>query len=470
MGREKIKTLILICLVLMSIVFTQKIWFEYPIKGLYSRLQVEEKDVSVVDIRKELVIPSRGIINFGNNNYTTISSDIEKLWKNISGVLSLYFQGEPLINSIAYEDYRKNARIRSIELEFGENISSVLIASVFDTLDNNLVNSIKDINKILIPIGNKDIIYIMSDEETYYELILEDSGANRSLAGYIDDIRGGRHVKYYPLFADIDNYTVMPLSIEDEVPLVFVESQIDIKDEDLVTERARGFFDESLDFVKTIKETSGALVFMYGYGEKGVRINNRGRLEFNQEIGEEFSTNVVTAMDVAIDFVMKHGGFPEDTYLREIRHMDGGGYYFAFEYRMRGLALIFNNPALNHAIEVEVYGNKVKRFASFIRKGMTLPDVVTNRDIILPHRIIENNIGLLIEDHLMDMEEENFIGDIDILTSMEQNINKVELVYYDTLEESRRQVLTPAWKIQIGKRLYYFDSYSGKLLYDGLVS
>lgn len=471
MNREQIKTLILSLLVIMSIVFTQKIWFYSPLKILQSEASFKEKQTStIIETRSQLVIPEQAIVSFGNNNYTIISSDMERVWRETRDILSDYFNGEPEVTPITYEKYRENSRLKSIELQFGKNIPSVLVSSVFDTVDNKIVSSIKEVKSILIPTLNRGMIYIIGKDNNVFEIRLDNYEENRRLMAYIDHLQTTNYVRYYPLFADVGNYTVMPLSYERFTPKVFVESEIKVNDEEAVIERAKSFFNENLDFVKTIKETSGAIVFMYGYGEKGVRINNRGRLEYTEEVGSIASSNVVTALDAAIDFAIDHGGFPEDSYLKEIKQEDKKGYYFGFGYRIEGLPVVFNNPNLNHPIEIEVYGDKVKNYRSFVREEMTFPPVPTNEPTQLPQKIIEDHIELLKSDYLADIGETQPLDEKEILSYIEKSISKAELVYYDGMEETTRQLLTPAWRIRVDKRVYYFNSYDGGLLHSSLVN
>ncbi|SNS53306.1 Two-component signal transduction system YycFG, regulatory protein YycH [Anaerovirgula multivorans] len=471
MNREQIKTLILTLLIIMSVVFTQKIWFYSPLRILQSEASFKERQASIIlETRGQLVIPEQAIISFGNNNYTIISSNMEGIWRETRDVLSQYFNGEPEVTPSTYEKYRENSRLKSIELQFGKNIPSVLVSSVLDTVDNKVVSSIKEISSILIPTLNRGIIYIVGKDNNIYEIKLDDYAENRQLMAYIDNLQTTNYVRYYPLFADVGNYTVMPLNYEKSTPKVFVESEIKVDDEEAVIERAKSFFNENLDFVKTIKETSGAVVFMYGYGEKGVRINNRGRLEYTEEVGSITSNNVLTALDAAIDFAIDHGGFPEDSYLKEIKQEDKKGYYFGFGYRIEGLPVVFNNPNLAHPLEIEVYGDKVKNYRSFVREEMTLGNFSTSEPTLLPQKIIEDHIELLKADYLIDTEETQFLDEKEILNYIEKNISKAELVYYDEMEETTRQLLTPAWRIKIDKRVYYFNSYDGELLHSSLVN
>jgi regulatory protein YycH of two-component signal transduction system YycFG len=169
MNREQIKTLILTILVIMSIIFTQKIWFYSPMKLLQSDTSIQEKHLDkIAEIRNQVIMPKSIIVSFGNNYYTKIEEGIEEVWQESKPVLSNYFIEEPEIIPTTYEKYRENSRLKSIELEFGKNVPSVLVSSIFDTVDNKIVSNVKEIKKILITASNKGIIYIIGKDGNIY--------------------------------------------------------------------------------------------------------------------------------------------------------------------------------------------------------------------------------------------------------------------------------------------------------------
>ena len=469
MNREHIKTFILTILVIMSIIFTQKIWLYSPVNLLKSNSNLQETSLEEIkEIKKQVIMPRSIVVSFGNSYYTKLQQDMEEVWEESKNILSNYFIADVKIISSTDEKYQENIRLKSIELEFGKNISSVLVSSIFDTVDNKIVNNIKDIKKILITTSNKGIIYITEKNNNVYEIKLEKPEGYKQALNLVNNIQARDYIKYYPLFADVGNYTIMPINYDRTIEKTFVESSIDINDEALTQERVKPFFNDSLDFVKTIRETSGALVYMYGYGEKGVRISTKGRLEYSSEKGNATSTNVLEALDTSIKFLLKHEKLPEKLYLQEVRHQKDKSYFFGFGYKIDEIPVTFNSSNMKYPIEIEIYGNKVKSYKSFIRNTMNLPKVDSKNPILLPSQIIEEHIDLIKSYYLADnikveLDEEN------VLAHIERSIDDVEVLYYDTLEDEKRQLLLPVWKIQIDKRVYYFDSYNVELLYSHLM-
>ncbi|NLM03727.1 MAG: hypothetical protein GX214_01765, partial [Clostridiales bacterium] len=322
MNREGIKTLILTLLVISSIIFTQKIWLYNPMELAESRTSIFSEDSQdYAQIKSQIMIPKNITIAFGNSFYTRVEENIMDIWYKIIPVLEDYFLRDIQIQQVDGEKYRESSRLKSVELEFGDNIPSVLISSIFNTVDNKIVSNIEEIKKILIISPSRGIIYIKSSHGDVYEIRLDRPDENQLNLTLIDDIRDSEHIRYYPLFGDAGNDIIMPIDYNRPIEMFFVESQINPSNEVETQESVKSFFNNSLDFVKTIKETSGALVYMYGYGEKGVRISSKGRLEYTEEHGQTTTTNVLSALDTSIEFMLQHDQLLDGLYLEEIDHM-----------------------------------------------------------------------------------------------------------------------------------------------------
>lgn len=479
MNRERLKTLTLSILVIMSIILIQQLWFPSFVRTLRVGAKIDRNSHTVVtEERKNVIAPKVIIASFGvgdkkKNYYTVLSSNMDFVWDQSKSILKDYFLEDPEITPVEYDVYIQANTLKSIELEFGDNIPAILISSIFDSLNNKIIGNIKEIKKVLIPAFNQGVIYIMgSSKDDIYEVKLYNYKKDTALISFIDELGNTECIKYHPissLFDELDeNYTVVPINYALTTKQIFVESEIDIKDETMLIERSKSFFNENFDFVKTIKETSGAIVYIYGYGEKSVRINNEGVLEYNEEIANMSSTNILTSLDAAIDFICKNGGFPEGAYLKHIQTITNGknkGYRFLFGYRIGGLPVEFNRNKIEYPIEIEVFGNKIKIYRNLVRKAMNMQGVNPEQKILYFPSIIEKNIKHL---KLQYFDGENQSGekmdDEEKILQILKNIEEVRLVYFDTVEKQRVQLLRPSWMIKIKNDIYYFDGYTGELI------
>ena len=464
MKREKVKTIILVVLVTMCIFLTQKIWFISPFTMLQSEasnLGVNQEQV--LEIRNDVLRPIKFNINLGgyhvNPGYT------DDIWHLSKDFLESYFLGEPEVLPTTIDKYNELKNLKSIEIHFGKNIPSVLISSVFGAIDNRVVRNVKEIEQILIPAAANGDIYILNGTSVFKAS--HNNYNSRTLNQLFQYIEGRSYNRFYPLFLDIGNPVLMPLSFTNSLPKMYVDSEINIADDSIVVEHAKTFFDRNFDFIKTIKETSGSTVFIYGYGEKSVRINNRGRIEYSEDVGTPSSTNVINALDSAINFVLNHGTFPEDTYLKEIRPIEKNrGYYFGFSYKVNDRPIHFVDSNSTNTIEVEVYGDKIKNYKSFIRNPVDLPNVEVTNQMLLPHKIIDDNYEMLKEDYLNSFTNQDVAIDEMILNE----IMSVELVYLDTLDQVTNQLIIPCWRVIVKDSVYYFDAYDGTLRYKTVVN
>lgn len=445
MNRERLKTLILSILVIISVILTQQLWFPSPVNTLKMGAGAnKDSHMTVIEERKNIVSPKTIIVSFGvgdrkKNYYTILSSDIDSVWNRSKVILRDYFSGDPEIIPVEHDVYVQAGILKSIELEFGDNMPTALISSVFDSSDSKIVKNIKEIKKILIPAFNQGTIYIAgSKEDDIYEARLYGYEKNTALVDFIDELEGKEFTKYHPvssLFDDIDeNYTIIPINYALTAKQIFVESEIDVKDEIRLREYVKNFFGEGFDFVKTIKETSGAVVYIYGYGEKSVRINKEGILEYNEEIGSMSGTNVLVSLDAAVDFVCENGGFPEGTYLKHVQAITDGqnkGYRFLFGYRMGGLPIEFDRNKMESPLKIEVYGNKVKTYHNLVRRAMNMQGVDSEQKILYFPGIIEKNIRHL-ELLYPDSENQSKKGkhDEEKISQILKDIEEVRLVYF----------------------------------------
>ena len=152
------------------------------------------------------------------NYYTNLSSDIDFVWEQSKNILRDYFLKDPEITLVEHDVYIQANTLKSIELEFGDNIPASLISSIFDSSDNRIVKNIKEIKNILIPAFNQGVIYIIdgSQNETY-EVRFHNYESNTTLISFIDELEeNAEYIRYHPissLFDELEkSYTAVPIN------------------------------------------------------------------------------------------------------------------------------------------------------------------------------------------------------------------------------------------------------------------
>ncbi len=518
MNKEKLKSLLLVFMIITSVVLTQRVWYYSPLQILSPEASyLDDTDELLMEARAQVIRPKRMVAGFGGgteNSYYAIltPSDLEWFWQESQVILMEHFLLEPSVQVVSYDEYRRVRGSRSIELHFGENFPSALLSILFDQQENQVAGVMNQIKTILIPARYQGIIYLTDETDTVHEFRLRQAEIRHDSdpGVLLDSLPVNSYVKYYPLFSYVGNETLLPLTYQLNKPRLFTESEIDAGSVEQMNRWAGRFFSENFDFVKTIQETGGTRIYMYGYGQQEVRINNRGRLEYSAETGNQSSSSVGRSLDAALLFMAAHNGLNHDLTLKEVRLLEVDdnrrGYLFGFGYSLRDLPVELERN--QHAVEIEVFGSKISSYRTFTRRAMGLPEVMPDEGILPPHRLIEDNFSDLLDEmnEAVPADEEasppeEAVPDTDgaepevetsavtspevptvemlesALTDSEiagedllRAIQNIELVYLDREETNRRELMIPAWRITIGQRIYYFDAHEGVRLHSVTLS
>jgi len=496
MSKEKLKSLLLVVLIATSVVLTQRVWFSSPLQMISSEASyLYDKEDKLLMVREQLIRPEKMIVGFGggaeSSHYTFLSpSELDRFWQEMTIILTDYFINVPTIQAISSEEYENLRTSRHVEMRFGRGFPTAFLSVLFDQQENSLASVTNEIQSILVPARHQGNLYLVGDQGQAYEFQLqsEDQMHQVDVVQLVDSIPANSYVKYYTLFSYADNQTLLPLTYQTNKPRIFTESEIDASSNDHINQWAGRFFNENFDFVKTIQETGGTRIYMYGYGQQEVRINNRGQLEYTAATGRQSSSSVSRALDTALMFMAIHYGSTDVLVLREVELLEENGlrgYRFGFGYHLRGLPVV---PAqLSQPVSIEVFGDNIRNFSALLRRPMSLPEVMPEAGILSPHRIIEDNFNLLLEElaqHLgletagistpeePDMAIENSTDEVNgtedsqVLTGEDllRAIRHVELVYLDREETHRRELMVPAWRIIIDQLVYDFDAHEGTRL------
>ncbi len=493
MSKEKLKSLLLVILIATSVVLTQRVWFSSPLQMTSSEASyLYEKEDQLLATREQVIRPEKMVVGFGggaeNSHYTFLApSDLDRFWQEMKMILRDHFVSMPVVQTITREEYEDLRTNRHVEMHFGKGFPTAFLSVLFDQQENSLASVTNEIQSILVPVRYQGNLYLVGDEDQVYEFQLQpqDQLHQVDVAELVDSIPVNSYVKYYPLFSYAGNQTLLPLTYQNNKPRIFTESEIDASSNDHMNRWAGRFFNENFDFVKTIQETGGTRIYMYGYGQQEVRINNRGLLEYSAATGNQSSSSVSRALDTALMFKADHYGPSDGLVLREVELLEEGqlrGYRFGFGYHLRDLPVV---PAqLSQPVEIEVFGESVRSFSVLLRRPMSLPEVMPEAGILSPHRIIEEDFNQLLEefadrqgleapemplqgeeeadiennaDNQPDPGEGSLVTGEDLLGA----IRYVELVYLDRQETHRRELMVPVWRIVIDQVAYDFDAHEG---------
>jgi regulatory protein YycH of two-component signal transduction system YycFG len=491
--KEKFKTILLTALILLSIALTQKLWFHSPLKAIAPFLkhtiymngsnQENIKDIS------SILFPQSFTINFGGGLHTVFNGDLFKLWEGVSQdlwkeVFSIlqnnYFNKdvvkELVVEKIEREKWIEASNAKSIEMQFG---FAVPINGIIHTMeeDEGWNKKIGAIDSILFSFIDDSCIYMANQFENTYYRIEGEKNIENHLGGIIDSIQEGRYNMYYAMkdIYGIQNNTLMPVALVGDMPKIQVAQEIDSMNEDKIEALASTFFGENFDFVRKITETSGTVIYMYGYGQKTLKIDALGILEYREQMYSNKLGNPVSfrdALQIAIQFISEHGGWPsKHFYLKDVKTIEKDkkkGYQFIFGYKINGLPVYYDNKVIEHPIEVQVLDKQVIYYKRFVKKEKTpfkfLEMIQNHSAILLPSDVLDKNFNLIKKNYIEHEINDKEIKDSKKIDNMVlEAIEDVESGYYNQTIKAPN-VLIPVWIIKLDKDVYYFDAYTGKMV------
>lgn len=495
MKRENIKSVLLVLLFVVSLVLTQRLWFYLPYGGMISSandIELEDIDIDVTDI----LSPQNFVISFGGGDYAVFFSEPYEvwnitdgtkdvsIWENAKGVLKDYLSDGYEVEEVDYDEWKKIGKFKSVRMNFACEIPAGSLISVFTGQSSNLSKIEEDVNTILIQATSEkgiNNVYFGNDEKnTYFQL--QSTVEDNKIRGLIENIEAIGSEKGYistlPLkyHSGVDNDVFTPV-FDDEtsepIPSYSAKNQIDVTDKIIVKTQANQFFGSTFDFVKEINEIDGSIMYMYGYGEKTLKLNKNGTLEYTEKVNKDktgSNLDFIDSLKYAAKFVDDKGKWPvniENAYLSDYEPIEKDnkkGYKFSFNYRLKGLPVFVPDTGKDEGIQVEIIGNQVTYYKRLVKippqklsnekdamffilnkdnekNTLNISDVLVQNNIIIKNNYIREN--RLQKDEVQDFNIEKLIEDIG-------------LVYY-----SYQDKLIPAWEITIDNIVYYFDLYTG---------
>jgi len=466
MNKEKIKSLLLVGLVLLSGYLVQQLLSDVPFSLLPSigAGMVETIEYNISDI----ISPEKYLVNFSEKNRTMIYSDKDyRLWGEAKDTLKQVLQDDELsIDKISSEEFIDVNKQRSINFYFSEDAYTYMVGKTLDIeIPNQIYDKMIKFDSIHFDLGDKPFIIISND--SYHLKVTFQNGSFNNLKEIVKKIEGDNYTKYYTLtevLPGIENNTYVPLSMAQGLPKISVRNEINIEDDKQVEEIAKLFFDRNIDYIRKIEENDGSIIYIDNL--KNLKIYKNGAIEYFSAIKSQANNrNFYLSLSKSIDFISKHMGLPEDAYLAEVKEIEfenNKGYRFVFRYRIEGLTVISAEIGSYGFIEIDIFNEQVKSY----KRHVLIADELNygnqmHYDILSGYDIIEKNFVYLKDRYIIDnnlqMEE---IDRENIDNMVKASIRNIYLAYYDDFK-TEENVLNPVWIINISGNRYAFDAYGG---------
>ncbi|KDR96343.1 YycH protein [Peptoclostridium litorale DSM 5388] len=465
MSREKLKTILLTFLFMTSIVLT----------GLNLNIidyKSSENTFGRIDANKALDMvlqPERIFVHFGGgggNNIEVIEGRIE-YWKELRQMLKNGIANTMQVSEKDFNESQELKQLKSVEIKLPFDISGSFFTSALG-LEKSKLDKYDGIESIIIPLVDDSGIYFLLSDGNAVRMERTKIEKSQIVQQLESELEQGNLVRYYMMSTlfPVDSDVLMPVDASGYKYLYFRgRNSVQIENEGRVVQMAKNIFGEKYDFVNRIVETGGANTFIYGFGERVLRMQPDGAIEYLDETIKGSGINQNDAIAKAVDFASKLGVKPSEMNLNKVEKSQIYGkdaYEFVFSYNIEGLKLKSYDSSIED-IAITVAGDSVYSYQSNIKSiedNMTV-NLFSKNDILSPQTILNDNFDFLKREFEINMEKGK---NDEVSTNILGRIKSVELVYFlaDT------NVFTPAWCFYMEGQNYIFDAYTGEILNYGL--
>ncbi|MDI3533922.1 MAG: hypothetical protein PWQ82_287 [Thermosediminibacterales bacterium] len=442
-NREDLKTVILICLVFLSMFFTSKIWFRLPFSWKNAGMPAHTADINTkVDILN-IVSPSKIVVHFKGNQKTVVYPTRDfygDLWKEGQLALRTFIENIKTSDPERFKDSSDTYVYDQPRIDYVFHLQLGIDFWQEALSQETYKGASKPVIKGVTLLAEKDSAIITDNKGKHYSIPME--GLNRRLEGLLNDLKKSNPPEYTRFSY---SKTSIPINQDIYVPVNPMAIKGAVTNSEVIEpdKLARRFFSD-MSVVRKIEEKDGATI--YTDGISGLRIYPDGAVEYNHTItGKDTSENsIFRSLSTAVRFITQHGGWPMETYLDKINTVsiqDKRGYTFVFSSRLRGMPIVTDE----NVIEVSVSQGKVKNYFRSVVYPATAN--VLEEKMISAQEALEQ--VLINFNYLIGLENEQ-----------DKKIEDIFMAYYKTKED---QTLKPVWIVKISNFIVYVDAVTGEV-------
>lgn len=489
MTREQLKSLTLVALFGLCTILVSQIWSGISLTRLKPVNEFSPGAYATEQIT-ELIYPQSYVINFGGGSHTAAFSDSYGIWKAVRPGVLTFLSEKNSEKSITREAWLDKNRFRSVRFDFPVALDpdQFLLLSGSEAA---YPGKLGVIDTILISATEPDTLYIGDSAGGQYYALVGNPGYI-DLENRLKDVEQNAEAEYETIeehyriqeilepanAAALQENTVMVprfeiqprhiLRVRGELP-EFSGSE---EAQDTVRKLADAAFGNQLTFVNRLMDVNGAVLFLYGYGEKAFRLHPNGVMDYQEKpdpVQINKKTDFLSALNQAAAFIGRVGGYPEGLFLSGYQQTENKlGYRFYFSYPLEGISVVSSVanpkgelPLAQAPIVVEIQGEQTvfcqRRIASL--EGLPL-DVTKLWDRVLSlDEIIVKNYERILPVYIR--QSGDAIMDSSIQYRLLQSIRSVRLVYCQNSSGDR---MTPAWEIDFHGALIYFNIFDGRMM------
>lgn len=487
---EKVKSGLMAILFASCLVLGSFILYDGNISG--SGAAVSTKGIPQEQLN-ELFNPQSCSISYGGGLYKGVYSAQVKqaIWQESKKYLKNYLEFTEL-HKISQKDWDTAVKAKSVSFVMPFDISleqmkALMLSGNFDSTSDSPV-----ISQVVMPINEDEKIYLGNSKSGNFYML---KGVKRDVylstlltqyekdAGVFDsktaeELYGLSKVLSTPGQEVSINNTLLPIATIPSIPFVRAEDELSIGQmtENQLKSYVTKAFGTRNDFMKTLEDIDGSLVYLYGYSERALKIGSDGYITYNrryEKVSGSSNVGFKEGLGSAFMELKKFGELPDTVYLSGYqRFKDKEGNWvnqYSFNYLMEDLSVYLADAQLGQPLIVEMTGQQVtsikRKLSQYVRtfsveeiwdEPMKILDLME-----LNYDQISANYGKYDYKPLPNAEVQN-AGSNHFAISLLQSFNQLSLVYYQ--DKGKADSLVPAWYMKVGSVGYIVNIYSGEIL------
>jgi len=474
-SKESIKSLLLFSLLISSLVLSSQIFLriESQSHSINNDYVVWKENDNTIE---NYFSPQSYFINFGGSLHTVEHN--YALRKDIRAGLQRIFNiplSDDSFQKIDYPQWEEAIKERGIRMGMPYDMPFHQFLTLIEGESQNFQSNYKIKEMIVLTSGS--VFFEMTDG--FYTLKdLEDNF--RSFSTVIDTLELSfleyRRVEdVYSLKKQLApeaetfryNNHLIPIVKITDIPVIEVVDEVDIKE--VEDSRLLSYANRILgkSFIRKVVDHNGSIIYMTGYGEKALKIDNNGFFEYTEKYNE--NTEKLTfedGLNKSINGISTVNDPPTNIFLSDYYSYEKNGRQidrYEFDYSYGGYDIVLDAKG-NGAFVVEFNGSQLvyikRQYKSFVN-SIGVSNIWESA--LSFNQIINENYDAIINDYLADEEITDFLSRDTYIYEILQNIEGLELKYY-LVSNNNYDNLIPVWQLKIGERIYYINIYDGEIL------
>lgn len=415
---ERFKSIVLFCLVVISIALTTQIWLNISIEGIFimseNKVDKTSELLSSNNDKASFIKPEKLIVN-NNGKHTLLLNETEvgmiydRILDDAKDMLSVVFETKEGVELEKRQlDYMERLRAgRTVELQFPFAYDYRLFAGILG-INNPNWQEIKNIDTVVIGFDSNNVYIVDKADNSIYEF--RSRSLKSSIRVMVDMINRGTPYSYIFL-NDVDperysDIVFIPTDIDKHsMPKLSSYSETDIN----TSEDIAAYFFKDPSTLRSIVDPAGTVI--YTDGEKqGVRISKSGVIEYvnysTQTRNDRSNFTIMDAINIATNFVNSHMGFPKDSYISSIEQTTINNKLYSciirYNYRYEGIPIVNDEVNMDNPIEVEIVNGEVKRYRRVVK---TIKITGQEKSLKNPLEIIDILYIRLIHDKKINIDD-----------------------------------------------------------------